>query len=262
MDLGLKGRRALVTGSSRGIGFAIADRLLREGAIVTIVGQDKARLDESLKKLQAVGGDNVSSRHVDLGERGAAARMVESCENLDIMINNAGSIPAGDIFTVDDDTWRASWDAKVFAYIGATRAALKMMKERGKGGSIVNVIGIGGESPQWGYVAGSAGNSSLMAFSKALGGRSIDFGVRVNAVNPGPVDTDRLDKIFSARAKREFGTGPDWRERYKHEFPLGRPASSEEVADVVVFLASDRASYVSGVVVPVDGGTLTRGQLF
>lgn len=262
MELGLSGRRALVTGSSRGIGFAIAKRFLGEGVHVTIVGQDADRLKAAMSQLSESGREKLDSRQVDLGKPGAAAAMVESCPEIDILVNNAGSIPAGDIFSVDENAWRESWDSKIYAYVGATRAAMRLMRDRKTGGAIVNVIGIGGEAPQWGYVAGSAGNASLMAFTKALGGRSIDFGIRVNAVNPGPVDTDRLEKIFSNRAKREFGEGADWRDKYKHEFPFGRPATSEEVADVVVFLASERANYVSGVVLPVDGGTLTRGKLF
>lgn len=262
MDLGLSGKKALITGGTRGIGLETARVFLAEGASVAIVGQDAARGEAAAASLkQEFGNDAARFFQVDLGDKGAAARMIESWPDLDILVNNAGSVPSGTIYTIDEDTWRAAWDAKVFAYIGATRAAMQLWKAKGRQGAIVNVIGIGGEMPQWGYVAGGAGNASLMAFTKGIGGRSIDEGIRVNAVNPGPVATDRFNGLMTKRAEAEFGPGHDWRELYKNEYPLGRPATSREIADIVAFLASDRASYVSGAVWTVDGGTTSRTKL-
>ncbi len=166
-------------------------------------------------------------------------------------------MPSGDIASIDERVWRSAWDLKVFGYIKLMQAVYPRMRERRRG-VIINVIGIGGEMPQWNYVIGSAGNAALMAATRAIGGRSIEHGVRTVALNPGPVDTERFDEIMRARAQREFGTPEGWRERYASELPGGRAATPREIADVAVFLASERASYVSGAVLRVDGGTRDR----
>jgi len=126
---------------------------------------------------------------------------------------------------------------------------------------IVNVLGLGGERPQWRYVCGNAANVALAGVTKSLGGRSIDDGIRVVAVNPGGVETERMVAIQKARAARELGDESRWREFFADK-PLQRAATPEEVANVVVFLASDKASWVCGGVVPVDGGFLNRHDWF
>ena len=130
------------------------------------------------------------------------------------------------------------------------------MKTRG-GGVIVNIIGLGGEMMDGNYIAGAAGNASLMAFSRALGTQGFDQKVRVVGINPGMVATDRMRTLFETRAEREHGDKTRWKEYARH-LPQGRAADPREIADVAVFLASDRASYISGTVVTVDGGTLYR----
>jgi NAD(P)-dependent dehydrogenase (short-subunit alcohol dehydrogenase family) len=126
---------------------------------------------------------------------------------------------------------------------------------------IVNVLGLGGEKPQWHYVCGNAANVALMGVTKSLGGRRIEDGIRVVGVNPGGVETERMIMLQRARAQREFGDAERWREYFKDK-PLNRAATPDEVANVVLFLASDRASWVSGTVVPVDGGFLHRESWF
>jgi NAD(P)-dependent dehydrogenase (short-subunit alcohol dehydrogenase family) len=133
---------------------------------------------------------------------------------------------------------------------------------RGRGPKvIVNVLGLGGERPQWRYVCGNSANVALAGVTKSLGGRSIDDGIRVVAVNPGGVETERMVAIQQARAEKEFGDSSRWREFFADK-PLQRAATPEEVANVILFLASDRASWVSGAVVPVDGGFLNRHDWF
>jgi NAD(P)-dependent dehydrogenase (short-subunit alcohol dehydrogenase family) len=127
--------------------------------------------------------------------------------------------------------------------------------------AIVNVLGLGGEKPQWHYVCGNAANVALMGVTKSLGGRSIDDGIRVVGVNPGGVETERMIAIQRARAQRELGDAERWREFFKDK-PLERAGRPREIADVVVFLASDRAGWISGAVVPVDGGFLHRENWF
>jgi NAD(P)-dependent dehydrogenase (short-subunit alcohol dehydrogenase family) len=174
-----------------------------------------------------------------------------------VLVNNAGAIPGGNIFDVDDKAWRTGWELKVFGYVNLTRAYFNRMKER-KRGVIINICGAGGETMSFGYIAGAAGNASLMAFSRALGGSSIDFGIRVVAVNPGPVETDRVVYLAKQRAAAA-GDESRWRDGFAR-MPHGRPALTDEIAPMVVFLASDLANYVSGTVVTLDGGLLHRNR--
>ena len=267
MELGLNGRRVLVTGGSQGIGLAVARGFLGEGARVTIVARDAARLAKAADDLAQghVGhADAVTAHAADLAQPGAAQALADACPDTDILVNNAGAVPTGDIFDVDEARWRADWDLKVFGYVNLMRAMYAHMqgKEPSKPPKvIVNVLGLGGERPQWRYVCGNAANVALAGVTKSLGGRSIDDGIRVVAVNPGGVETERMVALQQARAKRELGDASRWREFFADK-PLQRAATPEEVANVILFLASDKASWVSGAVVPVDGGFLHRQDWF
>jgi NAD(P)-dependent dehydrogenase (short-subunit alcohol dehydrogenase family) len=157
---------------------------------------------------------------------------------------------------VDDEAWRAGWELKVFGYINMCRSFYKHMANRGHG-VIINNIGNSGENPDIDYIAGSSGNASLMAFSLALGGRSMDHGVRVVAVNPGPIDTGRMEKMLKQRAKSMLGDEGRWQELLAR-FPGGRGGTAEEVGDLIVFLASERAGFISGCVMTIDGGITAR----
>jgi NAD(P)-dependent dehydrogenase (short-subunit alcohol dehydrogenase family) len=257
MDLGLRGRRVLVTGGSQGIGLAVARGFLDEGAKVTIVARGKERLARAVAELAAA---EVTATAMDLSRRGAPEALADEFRDTDVLVNNAGAIPTGDIFAVDEARWRESWDLKVFGYVNLMRAMYAHM--RGKGPKvIVNVLGLGGERPQWRYVCGNAANVALAGVTKSLGGRSIDDGIRVVAVNPGGVETERMESIQRARAEKELGDAGRWREFFADK-PLRRAASPQEVANVILFLASDKASWVSGAVVPVDGGFLHRQDWF
>ena len=147
-------------------------------------------------------------------------------------------------------------ELKVFGYINLTRQIYAAMKQRG-GGVIINDIGAAGERFDFNYIAGSTGNAALMAFTRALGGRSLADRIRVIGINPGPVETDRITTLLKAQAKNRFGDESRFTELTAH-FPLGRPAKPREVADTMVFLASERAGYTSGVVYTIDGGLCAR----
>src|SRR5262249_34264429 len=149
-------------------------------------------LDKAADEIRSLAPVKVETLAADLADAAARARVAERFPDVDILVNNAGAVPGGAIDAVDEATWRAAWDLKVFGYIGLTRAYLARMQARGCG-VIINVIGIGGERLDFNYIAGSTGNAALMALTGALGGRSADFGVRVLAVNPGPVATERLE---------------------------------------------------------------------
>jgi NAD(P)-dependent dehydrogenase (short-subunit alcohol dehydrogenase family) len=258
MDLGLGGKRVLITGGSRGIGFACAQGFLGEGASVVIAARDQARLAEAQKELSARAQGKVTTVPIDMAAPGSAEALAGAHPDIDILVNNAGAIPGGDLLTVDEAKWRTAWDLKVFGYINLARAVFRRMTEN-KRGVIVNVIGLGGERMDFGYAAGAAGNAALMALTQALGSRSVDSGVRVMGVNPGLVATERMPFLMGQRAEKELGDAKRWPEIVaKLDLPLGRPARPEEVANVVVFLASERASYMSGSVVRVDGGAMYR----
>lgn len=257
MDLELNGKTALVTGGSKGIGLAVAEALAREGCNLHLASRTAADLNAARERIQQEYGVTVVVHPMDLSQGGSARELAEACGDADILINNAGAIPGGDLESIVEERWREAWDLKVFGYINITREFYRIMKDRGHG-VIVNVIGLAGERPSAGYIAGSAGNASLMAFTRGLGSISLDEGVRVVAVNPGPVETGRITQLYRVRARDEFGDPERWTEYLKHS-PLGRFAKVEEVADVVTFLASPRANYVCGTVVTIDGGLSGRG---
>uniref|UniRef100_UPI00260669BC SDR family oxidoreductase n=1 Tax=uncultured Paracoccus sp. TaxID=189685 RepID=UPI00260669BC len=169
------------------------------------------------------------------------------------------AIPAGNLLDISMDTWRKAWELKVFGYIALARHFLKAMSDAG-GGVIVNVIGSAGESPDFDYVCGSTGNAALMAFTRAVGGRSLDLGVRVIGINPGAVETERLRNLLGARAEETYGAASEYR-RFFDRYPAGRPAQAGEVADLIAFVASGKAAYLSGTIVTVDGGMASRRSL-
>lgn len=257
MDLGLNGRCALVTGGSRGIGFGVARLLAAEGCHLHLVSRTAVDLERARTSILAAHPVNITCHALDLSAPGAAARLARACGAIDILINNAGAIPQGTIADLGDAAWREAWELKLFGFINLTREVHPAMCARGKG-VIINVVGTAGERPTPGYIAGGVANAGLMAMSRALGAESVDHGVRVIALNPGATETDRQVMRCKARARAQLGDESRWRE-LTTRFPRGRLATVEEVASVIVFLASDRASYVSGTVVTVDGGAAARG---
>jgi len=258
MDLNLSGRTALITGGSRGIGFGVAQGLAAEGCHLHLTSRNAADLDAARSKILAAHKVNVTCHALDLSVSENARKLAQACRDVDILVNNAGAIPQGTLTGLDEKIWRASWDLKVFGYINVARDIYAAMCER-KRGVIVNVIGGAGERPTAGYIAGSMANAGLMAFSRALGADSPNHGVRVLGLNPSATATDRGVTRWRNQAQKDLGDAERWRELTKG-FPFGRPAEVKEVADVVVFLCSDRASYVSGTVISVDGGAAARSR--
>ena len=258
MDLNLSGRTALITGGSRGIGFGVAQGLAAEGCHLHLTSRNAADLDAARSKILAAHRVNVTCHALDLSVSENAKKLAQACRDVDILVNNAGAIPQGTLTGLDEKTWRASWDLKVFGYLNVARDIYAAMCER-KRGVIVNVIGGAGERPTAGYIAGSMSNAGLMAFSRALGADSPNHGVRVLGLNPSATATDRGVTRWRNQAQKDLGDPERWRELTKG-FPFGRPAEVKEVADVIVFLCSDRASYVSGTVISVDGGAAARSR--
>ncbi len=260
MDLHLKGKTALVTGASQGIGLAVARAFAEEGCHVHLAARSADKLEAAVAEIQREHGVQAWAHALDLSRSESVQVLARACAGVDILVNNAGAVPGGRLTDLDEARWRAGWELKVFGYINMSREFYRLMAAR-QAGVIIHVIGIGGERPEFNYIAGAASNAGLMAFSRALGSKSPDDGVRVVAVNPGWIATERMVTILSARAERELGDPRRWPE-FTAALPFGRAGTSEEVANVVVFLASDRASYVSGTVVTVDAGTVLRDSIF
>jgi hypothetical protein len=260
VDLGLKGKRALITGASQGIGLAIAESLAREGVVPILVSRDPEMLARAAAGLHERFSVETETCVSDLSTADGINIVGKLAGEADILVNNAGSIPQGNLLSVDEASWRRAWDLKVFGFINLSRHAYRGMSQR-KEGVIINIIGASGERPKPTYIAGTSGNAALMQISKALGAESVDCGVRVIGVNPGWIETDRQIIRWKARAKEQLGNTERWRELEPiRQSPFGRLAYPAEVADVVTFLASERASYISGTVITFDGGRLGRGQ--
>lgn len=261
MELNLRGKKAVVTGASEGIGLAIARQLGAEGCDLRIAARSEAKLESAKTEIEAAHGVAVEIFAADLSSGAGQSKLAQACAgDTDILVNNAGSIPSGKIHEIDEKTWRAAWDLKVFGYINLCRPFYAGMKARGAG-IILNVIGNGGEKPVSDYIAGSTGNAALMAFTRALGGDSPQDGIRVVGINPGPVATERLVRMMRKTARDRFGDESRFAEFYK-PFAFGRVASSEEIASMAVFLASDLSAYISGTIVTIDGGMVNKGPLF
>ncbi len=251
MDLHLSGKRALITGGSKGIGRATAMALAAEGCDLLLAARDPAALAAAAALVRDRHQVRVETVAADLAQAAGVAQAVAVADKVDILVNNAGAIPPGTLLDVDDAKWRAAWDLKVFGFINLTRALYPALKARH--GVVVNVIGAAGESFDPGYIAGSAGNAALMAFTRALGRAAPKDGMRVVGINPGPVTTDRLVMLLRARAERELGEAGRWAE-LTAGMAFGRAASPEEIGDAVAFLASPRSGYTTGTILTINGG--------
>jgi NAD(P)-dependent dehydrogenase (short-subunit alcohol dehydrogenase family) len=252
MDLHLRGKRVLITGASKGIGAAAAEAFAEEGCDLRLAARNVEQMQALADRLRSNHQIDVAVHGVDLRKPDDLASLAAAAGDIDILVNNAGDIPGGSLDRIDEPTWRHAWDLKVFGFINLTRLVYAQMKARGHG-VIVNDIGAAGEKFDANYICGSAGNAALMAFTRALGGKSLKDNIRVVGINPGPVETERHITLMKTRAKTQFGDENRFRE-LQQGFPLGRAAKPREIADMMTFLASDRAGYTTGVIYTVDGG--------
>lgn len=256
MDLELAGKTALITGASKGIGRAAAERLAAEGCNLILVSRtaaDLATAKAAITKQSKVQVDTVAA---DLSHSSAVERLARDFSVIDILVNNAGAIPGGSLLDVDEATWRKAWDLKVFGYINMCRTYYALMKQRGVG-VIINVTGNAAQTHDPEYICGVAGNAALTAFSQSLGSISARDGIRVISLNPGPVETERLVNLMKKKAKDRTGNADNWRELFK-PLPFSRACAPDEVGAMIAFLASQRCSYNSGSVVTVDAGLSAR----
>jgi NAD(P)-dependent dehydrogenase (short-subunit alcohol dehydrogenase family) len=257
MELNLKGRSVLISGASKGIGRAVADEFAREGCALHLVSRTVADLERARSEILQHSDVPIALYAEDLSRADAIERLVARSGEVDILVNNAGAIPKGNLLELEDARWREAWDLKVFGYINMCREYYRHMQRR-QSGVIINIIGFSSEKLDYDYLAGSTGNAGLVAFTRALGSLSIEYGVRVLGVNPGYVETDRAVRGLRIRAEKELGDAGKWPDLVRDLWPRGKMIKPKEIADVVTFLASDRASAVCGQIVTVDAGFASR----
>jgi NAD(P)-dependent dehydrogenase (short-subunit alcohol dehydrogenase family) len=254
MDLQLEGRHVLITGGSRGIGLACAREFLAEGCRVSLVGRDPQRMEQARAGL----GKEVAGFCADLRDPAAALRAVDAAEAqlgpIDILVNSAGAALRTPFSELQPQAWHEAMQAKFFTYVHVMDPVVRRMGARGTG-AIVNVVGMGGKVATPTHLPGGAANAALMLASAGLAAAWGPRGVRVNAVNPTLTLTDRLAEGLAADARLRGTTAQDVLRQSEQKMPLGRLATPEEVAAAVVFLASPRASYISGAILSMDGAS-------
>lgn len=258
VQLGLDGKSALITGATRGIGLAAAKSFLAEGCSVIITGRSNAALDSARERL----GDHPKLTTIvsDLLDPGAPKALSDQIGQVDILVNNAGATPTGPIEELDIEAWREGLGLKVIATADLTKHVYAGMCARGSG-VIINVIGNCGERPDPEIIIGTVANSGMMNFTRALGSVSVNHGVRVLGVNPGATLTERLEYVMREKARERTGDPDTW-EDLMAPLPYGRASRPDEQADMIVFAASERCSYVSGTILTVDAGIAQRGHIF
>src|SRR5215470_13778540 len=258
MELGLKGKVALVTGSSRGIGRGIALAFAEAGCDLMLTGRDARALDDVAQSIRGK-GHKVAVSVLDLREPGAAETLVEAVRRefggLDILINNAGATKRGDFLALTDADWEDGYALKFFAHVRLARAAWPLLKERR--GALISIGGTGGRKPTAEFTIGSSVNAAVAAFTKCLADRGKIEGVRVNCIHPSIVETDRTRRRIKAEIERTGAPEQKIREQLLREFnnPI-RVGTVEDVGSLVVFAVSSRASWLHGATIDLDGGEI------
>ena len=256
MDLGLTGKVAVLTGASKGIGYCSALALAREGANVAICARGQEGLDAAARAIRNETGVDVLTVTADMGVREDARNLMQAAADhfgkIDILVNCAGSSPGGLLLDITEEQWLTSLNLKFLGYVRAMTEAIPHLLRNG-GGRIVNVIGNDGVKPIYWELTPGAANAAGMNTTLALAEQYAPHGILINAVNPGPVDTDRWDGLEKQMAKDRQMTQQEAHDLAVKSIPMGRICRPEEVADLVCFLASARNTFIAGALINVDG---------
>jgi NAD(P)-dependent dehydrogenase (short-subunit alcohol dehydrogenase family) len=257
MELGLKGKIALVTGSSRGIGRGTALALATEGCDLMLTGRDEAALEEVAAKIRAM-GRRAAIAVLDLRRHDAPEQLIAALQRefgaLDILFSNAGTTKRGDFFALTDADWEEGFALKFFAHMRLARLAWPMLKERS--GSLIAMGGTSGRKPHADFTIGSSVNAAVAAFTKCLADRGKTDGVRVNCIHPSLVETERQWRRIRAEIARTGESEETVRDKLCRDIGILRFGTVEDVADLVTFIVSSRASWLHGATIDLDGGEI------
>lgn len=256
MDLKLGGKTAFITGASKGIGRAVAARLTDEGCDVAITARGREELESAARELADASGRRVLALSGDMGVPEDVERCVratiDELGHIDVLITCAGSSPGGLLEELTEEQWLQSLNLKFLGYVRTVRSVVPHMVERGSG-AIVLVVGNDGLKPSFWEMTAGAANAADLNFAASIADQYGPQGIRVNTVNPGPVETDRWDGLEKAFARDMGVDQAEARRRAEASIPFGRITEPDEVAALVTFLASDVAASLHGANIPIDG---------
>lgn len=259
MDLGLRGKRAIVTGASDGIGRAVAQELAAEGVAVAISARRPGPLEDAAKEIAGKTGSQVVPIAGDMSRREDVERFVGEAATalggLDIVVNSAGTSSFGPFLEHADEDWEEAMRLKYVSHVRTIREAVPYLRQA-RGGVVVDIIGTGGKQYFKYHLAGGASNSALMILIPGLATEFAAEGIRVVGINPGPVQTVRYEKLCLALARYEKRTPEEVHADFLAATPTASIPTAEDVADLTVFLASERAKQINGTIVTLDGGML------
>jgi 3-oxoacyl-[acyl-carrier protein] reductase len=259
MDLGLNGRVALVAAASRGLGKAVATALAEEGARVAIFSRKQEAIEAAAGEIRGRTGGEILPLAADVNDPDQLARVVRATVDrfgrLDILVNNAGGPPPGTFDTVAEEQWQQAIDLTLLSAVRLTRLALPHLRMQG-GGRIINLTSSSTREPIPNLLLSNAIRAAVAGWAKTLATELASENILVNCVAPGRIETERLKELDSANAQRQGRTVEEVRGANETSIPLGRYGRPEEFAAAVAFLASDRASYITGITLYVDGGKL------
>jgi 3-oxoacyl-[acyl-carrier protein] reductase len=258
MDLNLRGKTALVVASSQGLGFAIAQRLVNEGANVMISGRDEEKLKKKAKELEAINNGKVAYQKTDITNVEDIKRLVsvtaETFNGIDILVNNAGGPPAGSFEDLMDEDWQSAFELNLLSYVRMTSAALPYLKQQG--GKILNIASSSIKEPIPGLILSNTFRTGIIGLSKTLASELAPYNILINTLAPGRIATDRVKHLDQVNADR-LGVDREIIEmQVKAGIPLKRYGTAEEFANVAAFLLSDANSYMTGSSFLVDGGMI------
>ena len=257
MNLGLKGKVALVAAASRGLGRAVADELAAEGANLVICARDPGALERAAGEIAAASGVSVLARPADVADAQAVDRLVaegiDRFGQIDILVANAGGPPAGPFESLTPAMWETATRLTLGSTVSLTRAVLAGMKAR-RWGRIINITSIAVKQPVDSLMLSNSLRAAVTGFARTLANEVAPFGVTVNNALPGYTRTERVEELARSSEARGGPTAEAVRRGWEAQIPMGRLGEAREFAALVAFLASDRASYITGTSIAVDGG--------